>query len=71
MNGESFGDLLELVLPEVCPASDLPRQAVLRCIAQSHAQFFVGNDPTQHINLHEKMIVEVLAHWYLFLSVWL
>jgi hypothetical protein len=71
INGDSFGDLLEVVLPQMRLASDIPRQAALRCIAQSHAQFFAGNYPTQHINLHEKMIAKVLAHWYLFLSVWL
>jgi hypothetical protein len=52
-------------------ASDIPCQAALRYIAQSLAQFFVGNAATQHFNLHEKMIAKVLAHWYPFLSGWL
>jgi hypothetical protein len=60
--GESFGDLLELVLPEVCPASDIPRQAALRYIAQPLAQFFVRNKATQQFNLYQQMIAVVPTH---------
>jgi len=68
INGESFGDLPELVFPQMRLACDVSRQAAFRYIAQSLAQFFVRNDATQHFNLHEKMIAKVLAHWYLYLS---
>jgi hypothetical protein len=62
INGESFGYLLELVFPQMRLACDIPRQAALRYIAQSLAQFFVGNDAAQHFNLREKVIAEIPRH---------
>jgi hypothetical protein len=62
INGESFGDLLELVFPEMRLARDIPRQAAFRHIVQPRAQFFVGNSATQQFNLQEKVIAKVPFH---------
>jgi hypothetical protein len=62
INGESFGDLPELVFPQMCLASDIPCQAALRYIAESLAQLFVGNDAAQEFNLYQQVIAVVPAH---------
>ena len=56
INGESFGDLPELVFPQMRLACDIPRQVALRYIAQSLAQFFVGNAATQQFNLYQQVL---------------
>jgi hypothetical protein len=62
INGESFGDLPELVFPQMRLACDIPRQVALRYIAQSLAQFFVGNAATQQFNLYQQVIAVVPAN---------
>ena len=62
INGESFSDLLKLVLSQVRLASDVPGQVALRYIAQSLAQFFVGNAATQQFNLYQQVIAVVPAN---------